>query len=43
MSPQEIRTQVAQSYPGSKGWATRVAKMSDQQVFAIFMRLINKK
>lgn len=34
-----IRKQVLEAYPMSSSWPSKVAKMSDSQVFAVFARL----
>lgn len=38
MSAQQIRVFVTQAYL-SKSWATKVSKMSDEQIFAIYIRI----
>lgn len=43
MTPEEMRVQLIQAYPSSKAWAARVNRMADHQVFAIFMRVLNRK
>lgn len=42
MSPAQKREALKKSYPGPK-WADKVDKMSDKQVHATYMRLLNNK
>lgn len=42
MSPEQMRAKLKQSYPGPK-WSVKVDKMSDRQVAATYMRLLNAK
>ena len=42
MTPSQMRNYVLQAYPGPK-WKAKVQKMSDQQIAAVYFRLINKK
>lgn len=42
MSTEQKRAAIAKSYPGQK-WQDKVAKMSDAQVHATYMRLLNAK
>jgi hypothetical protein len=38
MIPNQTREMVKKAYPGEK-WAAKVNRMSDQQAFAVFVRL----
>lgn len=40
MSIQQMRAAVAKAYPGD-GWAAKVSKMPDKQVYSTYMRLMN--
>lgn len=42
MSTEQKRAAIAKSYPGEK-WQKRVKDMSDKQVHATYMRLLNAK
>lgn len=42
MNIQYMRNYLKQQYPGPN-WATKVDKMTDKQVYAIYMRIINKE
>lgn len=41
MTPMEKRNYVSSAYPGPN-WKAKVAKMSDAQVTAVYLRLISK-
>jgi hypothetical protein len=41
LDPAQVREVVIAAYPGSQAWPQRVKKMSDPQLFAIYMRIIN--
>jgi hypothetical protein len=43
MTPAEMRVQLKQAYPSSKGWAARVDQMTDNKLYAILMRLNMRK
>lgn len=42
MTIHQMRNAVANAYPGD-GWSAKVHKMSDKQVHATYMRLMNAK
>lgn len=42
MSISQMRAAVAKAYPSDK-WTSKVQKMSDKQVYATYMRLLNAK
>lgn len=39
MSPQQMRDAILKAYPGAD-WPAKVAKMSHQQVYVVYMRLL---
>jgi hypothetical protein len=41
MIPHQTRELIKKAYPGNK-WADKVNRMSDQQAFAVFVRLRQK-
>ena len=43
MSIEQIRQYLIGRYPKSRSWAAKVKKMSDAQVYSVYLRLINKK
>lgn len=42
MSVPDMRTAIAKVYPGT-AWKYKVAKMSDQQVMAVYFSFVNRK
>jgi hypothetical protein len=42
MSVSNMRAAIAQVYPG-QGWKYKVAKMSDQQVIAVYFSFVRRK
>lgn len=43
MTEEEMRQILLQAYPNSQAWAVRIARMPSSRIFAIYMRLVNRK